>query len=97
MSLRATSIGISLLKTASQASTAMQTGEQLARGLKGLVVGAADLGAGAARGVGAPELAGRAAGLGALGAGTYVGGKRVKRKADELKFRLMYGDPAQYY
>lgn len=97
MNHRGTSIAIGLLKTASKASTALEVGERAARALKGVVVGATDLGAGVAKGLGVPEAAGRLAGGAALAGGTYLGGKRVKRKADELKFRLMYGDPAQYY
>lgn len=97
MNHRGTSIAIGLLKTASRASTALEVGERAAKSLKGLVVGSNDLAAGVAKGLGAPEAVGRVAGGAALAGGAYVGGKRVKRKADELKFRLMYGDPAMYY
>jgi hypothetical protein len=90
---RATSNAIQLLKTAS----ALQTGERAAKALKGLVVGGTNLGAGVAKGLDLPENVGRAAAIAGMGGAAYVGGKRVKRKADELKFRLMYGDPAQYY
>lgn len=93
MSTRGTSVAIGLLKAAS----ALDTAERAAKGLKGLVVGATDVGAGVAKGLGAHPHLGRAAVVaGGVGAGV-VGAKRVKRKADELKFRLMYGDPAQYY
>lgn len=97
MNHRGTSIAIGLLKTASRASTALEVGERAARGLRGLVVGSNDLAAGVAKGLGAPELAGRVAGGAALAGGAYVGGRRIKRKADELKFRLMYGDSSLYY
>jgi hypothetical protein len=96
---RATSNAIQLLKTAS----ALQTGERAARALRSFVVGGADLGAGVAKGLGLPEGIGRAAAVAGLGGAAYAGGKRIKRKADELRFRLMYGDPllygdpAQYY
>jgi hypothetical protein len=94
---RDTSIAIGLLKSASAASKALDVGARVGRGLKGVVVGSNDLAAGVAKGLGAPELAGRVAGGAALAGATVVGGRKIKRKADELKFRLMYGDPAQYY
>lgn len=97
MNHRGTSIAIGLLKTASRTSTALEVGERVAKGVKGLVVGTTDVGAGIAKGLGAPELAGRIAGGAALAGGAVVGGRKVKRKADELKFKLMYGDPAMYY
>lgn len=75
----------------------MEVGERIGRAAKGLTQGAANLGGGLARGVGLPTAVGQAAGVGVLGAGALVGGRKAKRKAEELKFRLMYGDPGAYY
>lgn len=92
MSKRGDLIAIGLLK---QASKARAAGEALVHGTKALVGGAAEFGGGAAKALGAPEAVGKALGVGALGAGGYVGYRKGKRKLDELKFRLQYGD--QFY
>jgi hypothetical protein len=90
---RSTGVAIGLLKAASL----KQTGEAATRAVKGLVRGSAALGGGMAKGLDLPEVAGQVAGVGALAGGAVLGGKRIKRKADEWKFRLMYGDPSMYY
>jgi hypothetical protein len=92
MSRRADVVGIGLLKAASNVEKALVAGERLGRGLKDVVRGASNFGGGLARGIGANETAGKAVGVGALATGSYVGAKKVKRKADEIKYRLQYGD-----
>jgi hypothetical protein len=94
---RADAIAIAMLKNASKASKALEVGERAGRAIAGAVKGTANLGGGIAKGLGAPEGVGRAAALTAGAGATYVGGRRIKRKIDEAKFRLMYGDPGMYY
>lgn len=96
MSRRADSIGIGLLKTASAGGKALAAGESLGKGLKKLVQGSAGFGGGLAKGIGAPEAAGKVVGVGALGTAGYVGARKAKRKIDEAKFRLQYGDQYGY-
>lgn len=89
-----------------EASAAREFGENLARGAKGLinggravVRGAGDVGAGLAKGLGAHETVGRAAGLTALGGAGYIGATKAKNKAEQIKFDLLYGNQGQgqYY
>jgi hypothetical protein len=90
---RGVAVAIGLLKRAS----AVESGARLGRGLKKVVLGSGDVGAGIARGLGTSETAGRLVGYGTLAGGTYIGGQRAKRKIDELKFRLQYGNSGVYY
>lgn len=88
MTRRSDAIAITLLKRAG----ALQVGESLAKGLKGVAVSSADLGAGLAKGLGAHENIGRAAGVAALGGATLLGGRKVRNEARELKYRMTYGN-----
>lgn len=89
-----------------EASAARELGENLAHGAKSLinggraiVRGAGDLGAGVAKGLGAHETVGRAAGLTALGGAGYIGATKAKTKAEQIKADLLYGNQGQgqYY
>lgn len=92
--LRTNATAIGLLKAASVASKA----ESLAKGLRTLVQDSGDVGAAFARGLSGAEAgtaglssverAGRVGGIATLLGGTYLGGKKAKRKVDEARFRM---------
>ena len=79
---RGTALSISLLKAASAA----ETGEALAKGLKHLVRGAADVGGGVAKGFGVHEGVGKALGVAALGGGAALGAQKVKNKVNQYRY-----------
>lgn len=105
MSTRKTARAIGLLKAAAKApnpSKAYHLGKEIAQHAKDLYHAgkatwdtAGELGAGAAHHLGAPEGLGKAvgkAGVIAAGVGTA---DYAKRKADEYRYRLLYGN--QFY
>jgi hypothetical protein len=88
------STAIMLLKLASAARAGKALGTALqatGRGVRGAVGASGELGAGIAGVLGGNEAVGRAAGVSALGATAYYGGKKGKRKLDEWKYRHNFG------
>lgn len=82
---------ILLLKIASTQGAGEVLGKTIraiGRGAQRTVTGAADIGGAAAKELGGPELLGKVVGVGTVGVGGYEGSKVVKRKTDEMRWRM---------
>ena len=83
------SLAILILKKAAAEKTSSRVGaalEAVGKGSKALVRGSSEAGKGLARGLGVDEALGAAAGVGTLAGGTYLAGRKGKRKVDEWKY-----------
>ncbi len=90
-------IAISMLKQSAAAPPGVteRVARRVAKAVRGAVGAAGGAGGAVAEEFGAPKVIGTALGVGALGTGAYLGGRRAKQRYQQWKWNT-FGPPMGY-